>query len=473
MGSKLYQIVTAFGLAVILTVPFANYAGASTTVKVDGRAITSNTSGYYKNGPKIEFDASDARATATLNGAPISSGIDLPDDLPEGKVYTLAVNAPGGSQPYVTYYMAFDRIAPMVNISGVADGQLVNHSVRPSFSTNEGTPTATINGAPFNSGTLISTDGIYTMSATSTDQAGNIGNKSIVFQIDTTSPVISVAGVANGGSYNGTRTITYSVSEGTVWATLNGYNFTSGSQVYSVGTYTLIVNARDDAGNTATKTIRFTISSSDNNKDNDNDDNNSSSESSSTTVVNKFFRTVFGSAQVAQATVPSTVSAESDVSDQDLSNIKVLDIFNAKDITLELNSCDNIRIIGTAKQGMLVILYLKRDGSDIPTIGFVKASVGDKWEFTTDVPLKPGKYTIYLKGAVDGGKVGPMLVGDTFTVEGCSWWVIWLWIIIIALLAIAAALGGWLWYKKNRKELEEKQEEDTQEVDQEIISSRL
>ncbi len=66
---------------------------------------------------------------------------------------------------------------------------------------------------------------------------------------DTTAPIVT--GVADGGIYNSSRTITF--NEGT--ATLNGTGFTSGSTVSAENTYTLVVT--DSAGNATT--VHFTI----------------------------------------------------------------------------------------------------------------------------------------------------------------------------------------------------------------------
>ncbi|MFJ7648880.1 S-layer homology domain-containing protein, partial [Lysinibacillus sp. NPDC097279] len=108
---------------------------------------------------------------------------------------------------------------------------------------NEGT--ATLNGIPFVSGMAVDAEGSYVLVVT--DNAGN--TTTITFSIDKTAPFVS--GVAEGGSYNSSKTITF--NEGT--ATLNGIPFVSGMAVDAEGSYVLVVT--DDAGNSIT--ITFSI----------------------------------------------------------------------------------------------------------------------------------------------------------------------------------------------------------------------
>ncbi|WP_332649640.1 S-layer homology domain-containing protein [Lysinibacillus sp. 54212] len=132
-----------------------------------------------------------------------------------------------------------DNTAPVV--TGVTNNGVYNTNVTISF--NEGT--ATLNGSPFTSGTVVSAEGGYTLVVT--DAAGN--STTVLFTVDKTPP--EVTGVTNNGVYNANRTISF--SEGT--ATLNGSPFTSGTEVSTEGGYTLVVT--DAAGNKTT--VSFTM----------------------------------------------------------------------------------------------------------------------------------------------------------------------------------------------------------------------
>ncbi|HEX6589607.1 MAG TPA: hypothetical protein VF039_11325 [Longimicrobiales bacterium] len=74
-----------------------------------------------------------------------------------------------------------------------------------------------------------------------------------------TDPVVTVSGVADGGSYEPPVTITIGVAPGTYSATLNGATFISGSTVTQPGAYALVVNARNGTART-TEEIGFTVS---------------------------------------------------------------------------------------------------------------------------------------------------------------------------------------------------------------------
>lgn len=130
-----------------------------------------------------------------------------------------------------------DTIAPVVN--GVTNG--ASYNVNQTITFNEGT--AKLNGTFFTSGSSVDTEGSYVLVVT--DSAGN--TTTIAFSIDKTAPIVS--GVAEGGSYNSSKTITF--NEGT--ATLNGQSFVSGMSVDAEGSYVLVVT--DDAGNSITVTF--------------------------------------------------------------------------------------------------------------------------------------------------------------------------------------------------------------------------
>ncbi|MFJ7648879.1 DNRLRE domain-containing protein, partial [Lysinibacillus sp. NPDC097279] len=158
----------------------------------------------------------------------------------EDKILTFKlVDGAGNESPEYQTMITLDTIAPIVN--GVANGASYNAMKTITF--NEGT--ATLNGAFFTSGSSVDAEGSYVLVVT--DNAGN--TTTIIFSIDKTAPIVS--GVAEGGSYNSSKTITF--NEGT--ATLNGKSFVSGMAVDAEGSYVLVVT--DNAGNTTT--ITFSI----------------------------------------------------------------------------------------------------------------------------------------------------------------------------------------------------------------------
>ena len=161
--------------------------------------------------------------TAVLNGKAIAKNYTVNQD----GVYELRVKDLSGNETIITFEL--DQVAPVV--TGV-ESKAHSQPVIPVFE--EGT--ATLNGKPFTSGTLISTDGAYELKV-----IDRVGNETLIrFSIDQ-KPII-VAGVESGKVYRQTTPL---FNEGT--ATLNGKTYTSGTTVDQSGDYVLIVT--DEAGN--------------------------------------------------------------------------------------------------------------------------------------------------------------------------------------------------------------------------------
>lgn len=134
-----------------------------------------------------------------------------------------------------------DKTAPSVD--GVLIGKSYKNSISPTFI--EGT--ATLNGLPYISDTIIEQEGDYILEVT--DQAGN--KTSVNFTLDYTAPIIS--GVENGRIYN--QYVTPKFNEGT--AKLNGVTFVSGTVIKSEGQHELVV--KDMAGNTTTHKFEIDV----------------------------------------------------------------------------------------------------------------------------------------------------------------------------------------------------------------------
>lgn len=169
--------------------------------------------------------------TATLNGKAFVSGQAIDQDGTYELVVTdAAINITKRS-------FRIDQTAPIV--TGVKDGA-INRAVTPTF--DEGT--ATLNGKPYTSGTVINQEGSYELIVT--DSAKNVTR--IQFVLDWTP--IKVTGIEEGKTY---KEVTPTFDEGN--ATLSGQPYASGTAIVTSGEHTLIVT--DEAGNETT--IRFTI----------------------------------------------------------------------------------------------------------------------------------------------------------------------------------------------------------------------
>jgi large repetitive protein len=189
-----------------------------------------------------------------------------------------------------------DKTTPVVAISGVEDGSFnpaarnVTVSVDElNFSTNNVSIAATKDGRNFNIGSWKNTgkvsklgynfnrDGLYTLSVTATDKAGNgpaVEKKT--FTIDTVKPAIEITGVENNAHYNVNKTVGVAITDlnldvNKISVTRNGAAYNPGgfrvsgnvaslSHAYSAeGEYRIAVEATDKAGNSHSANMTFTI----------------------------------------------------------------------------------------------------------------------------------------------------------------------------------------------------------------------
>ncbi|MES1241964.1 MAG: CARDB domain-containing protein [Acidobacteriota bacterium] len=198
----------------------------------------------------------------TLDGTPFASGTAV---FTEGD-HTLAVTAADtcGNRSTSTVRFTVDRTPPIVTVGGLP-GACVSSNVTPTFSAADdhpGSVTATLNGAPFASGTTVTGEGDFTLVVTATDAAGNGSTVTRSFSIDRTAPAVTIRGVAEGACVNAAVTPVFESTDphpGSLAATLNGSPFTSGAVVSADGDYLLRITAVDACGNQATAERRWTI----------------------------------------------------------------------------------------------------------------------------------------------------------------------------------------------------------------------
>ena len=106
----------------------------------------------------------------------------------------------------------------------------------------------------------------HTLSAWCKDNTGKVSNVvQINFTIDNTAPIISIAGIEEGRTYQGAVTPSFTAEDlngiDSVTGELNGQQFISGTEVTAEGTYVLELTASDMAGNTSSLTVTFAIDS--------------------------------------------------------------------------------------------------------------------------------------------------------------------------------------------------------------------
>lgn len=107
------------------------------------------------------------------------------------------------------------------------------------------------------------TDGNHQLIARALDQWDNQFTTSpLQFRVDQTAPIININGVKADEQYTDAVTPIISIDESnplTHSVTLNGDIFVAGSTISDAGTYTLAVNASDEAGNQAQQSVGFSI----------------------------------------------------------------------------------------------------------------------------------------------------------------------------------------------------------------------
>lgn len=96
-----------------------------------------------------------------------------------------------------------DNTAPLISLSGVTDGDLLNHAVTPLVSITETHPQTSsirLNGQPFVSGTTVGSDGDYLLQVEATDAAGNSATAQLHFTLDLQAPAVSVSEPVTGST---------------------------------------------------------------------------------------------------------------------------------------------------------------------------------------------------------------------------------------------------------------------------------
>ncbi len=119
-------------------------------------------------------------------------------------------------------------------------------------------------GNPTSVANTFEEDGIYDITITAVDKAGNSDSKSVHFTIDKSKPVIGDLSYLDGKiltSFTWDEDLDELVSDLTVCDVqmlLNGSEYDGSSDIED-GSYTLVINAEDELGNKATKEVSFVL----------------------------------------------------------------------------------------------------------------------------------------------------------------------------------------------------------------------
>ncbi|HEY6212186.1 MAG TPA: Ig-like domain-containing protein, partial [Vicinamibacterales bacterium] len=252
---------------------FSNVIPPALTLVAPEAGVVTNAASVEIQGLAIPGDPTDgASVTVTVQGQTALMSAD-------GSFSAVAALADGtntivvvatdsyGLQATATRSVIRDATPPAIIIRGVADGQYSNAvALAPAVLADDGnlaTVSATIDGAPFVSGTPVSTEGTHSLVVIAADAAGNESDVTVHFTLDRTPPAITVSGVADGDSSNAPSVVpVFSASDtslASVVATLDGAPFVSGTPVTAEGSHSLVITADDTAGNQSSVTVHFTL----------------------------------------------------------------------------------------------------------------------------------------------------------------------------------------------------------------------
>ena len=194
---------------------------------VENGGITNNT---------VYFTWNDNSATATLDGQPYAKRDFITS---EGK-HSIVLTSKAGNT--ATYTFEIDKTAPEGTLNGVTNGSITNDNVY--FTWTEEGATATLNGQPYYTDSVISLENVYTLILR--DVAGNTAT--YTFEIDKTAPVGELVGVTNGGVTS--NNVYFTWTEVGATATLDGQPYTKRNYISSEGKHVILLT--DVAGNATT-----------------------------------------------------------------------------------------------------------------------------------------------------------------------------------------------------------------------------
>jgi RHS repeat-associated protein len=142
--------------------------------------------------------------------------------------FTLHAVDLAGNSSDVSYSFTLRTVTPAIDVldNGVSipNGAIFNRSVTPVIkaSAADATISAQLNQQPFASGTTITANGSYTISATATDPVGHSASTTVAFTIDTSAPAVAITSPANGQVIDADHVTVTGTAGNSVSLTVNG-----------------------------------------------------------------------------------------------------------------------------------------------------------------------------------------------------------------------------------------------------------
>jgi hypothetical protein len=184
----------------------------------------------------------------------------------EVKAFDLANNS---ASDFVSF--TIDTIPPEINITGVANGSYYNTDVSANIrisDTNLKTILILLDGATYESGTLITSEGIHVLQVYADDKAGNNASQRITFTSDKTPPEVNITSPVNGTYVRGIIQIIGTATDinldraslsidGTEVANALPYSWNTAN--YSDGMHVIELKAIDRVNNSASMSVSVIV----------------------------------------------------------------------------------------------------------------------------------------------------------------------------------------------------------------------
>ncbi|WP_035058652.1 CARDB domain-containing protein [Andreprevotia chitinilytica] len=280
-GSHTANVRATDSLGLVSAIPSVTWIVDNTAPVITVTGVTAGTTYTGTVTPSISVtDANLQGSTVTLNGAAYTSGTPVTAD----GSYTLVITGTDKAGNTATSNVAFviAHTGPTATIQNPVNGvvaktpitlqatasgnQAISKVEYQLDSTTTWTAMTAGTGSQYTASLTGLADGSHTVKVRATDSLNLVSaNSSVTWVVDNTAPVITVTGVTAGTTYSTTVTPVIAVADANLQSsttTLNGAAYVSGTAVTADGSYSLVVNATDKAGNTASSTVAFTITHS-------------------------------------------------------------------------------------------------------------------------------------------------------------------------------------------------------------------
>lgn len=281
-------------IAVTATDAAGNIATSSRGVVVDNTPPTAAFSSppgnaWVRGATHLAFSTADANLkSATLSFGGTSADVtglstyDLDTRTLSDGAQTLTLMAVdlAGNVRTVSLALNVDNTPPVAVLTSLEGGSFVRGSPVVSFvatDANVANATLTIGTQSYDvkgkSSQTIATasiaDGLYTLTLTVTDLAGNPASASMSVVVDNTAPQVTISAPAANANLRGTTTISWSASDANplqVWLVIDGQardvtgttSYAWNTNTAGDGTHTIVVRAVDKAGNQQEATVSVT-----------------------------------------------------------------------------------------------------------------------------------------------------------------------------------------------------------------------